>query len=573
MAARGARRKITKVLLAAGIFILWLFAVQKTAGICFELNDDRCIGEILSGTMTGEPEARTVYMNWLLGLPLSMLYRVTVRVPWYGGMLALCHLAVYTGLLLGIWSRAKNRGEYGVYTGLVCCMALAGLYMTAALQYTSTAALMAAAGYGCLILRKEPGRGRVLFFCFQLAAFLLRAQAMLLVQPLGLGLCGGMYLAAEGESLREKAGKLAGMVLPLILAVLTGLGGIFFSFREQGWKEYHRFNGAEEDIFDYYGQPEYEEAKSVLDRYGVTRAEYEAYCNYVILDWVLPVECAEELAEYAEKKRQDSADALTLLKKTGEELRSDRYLGMNLAAGAAWCGILAGMLFRRRFRLALPGLGLALGRTAAWGYLVYADRLPYRVTLPLLACEFILLVCLLVKDYSEREGEARGENRRNTFLTERLPALVLCGAFALACIVTGKLQYGQALEANFKQKNFIENLVQIGDYCDAHGENRYLLDTQSVTECCGSAFETRIYGEHNYVYTGTWYSNSPGVRRHLAEYLDGGKEEFYLIVREDGRGEDHYALAYLAEKLGRKPVPEDRIRVSGGGTWLVWSFQ
>lgn len=569
---RKAGQNIMKGFLAAGIFLLWLFAVWKTAGICFEFNDDRCIGEILSGSMTGEPEAGTVYMNYLPGLLLSSLYRITTKIPWYGGMLALFHLAVYTALTLGAWSRAKKPVEYAVFAGLTGCFALAGLYLTAAVQYTSTAALMAAAGYGCLILWKEPGKGRRLFFFFQLGAFLLRAQAMLLVQPLGAAVCGGMYLAAKGETPGEKGRKLGKMLLALALAGLIGLGGIFLSFRGQGWKEYYRFNRAEEEIFDYYGQPDYEEVKPILDKYGVTQAEYRAYCNYVIMDWDLSVECVEELAEYVRAKRQESWDLGALWGRIWKELWSEEYMGMNRAAAAAWCGILLWILFRRRFRLAVPAGGLAVGRLAAWGYLVYVDRLPYRVTLPLFACEFILLVCLLIKDYSEFEKAPVPEKKRLPAMGG-LFALALCAGFAVVCVLTGKAQYGRVLEANHKQKIFIENLAEIGAYCDGHPDSRYLLDTQSVMECCGSVLETRIYGKHNYVYTGTWYSNSPGVRRYLGEYLEGGEREFYLIVREDGGGEDHYGVVYLAEKLHREPAAVDRILISGGGAYLVWAFR
>lgn len=563
------KQKGGKAVAAAGIMLLWIFILLKTTGIAFELNDDRCIAEILSGGMTGSPEARTVYMNYFLGLPLSALYRILPQVPWYGGMLVLCHLGLYAALTASFWSRAEKPAEYAVFTGLAGCLVLGNLYMTAAIQYTSTAALAAVAGYGCLILRGETGKGMRWFVFFEALAFLLRGQAMLMVQPLGAAVCAGLYLADRKISPGRRWMRTGRMAAALALILLAGTAGVLLSFRGQGWQDYYRFNRAEEKMFDYYKQPAYEEVKHILDRYGVSETEYIAYCNYVILDWDISVPCAEELAEYAESGRKSTLDGTELLAGIGREAWSGEYMGMNRAAAAAWAAVLLWMLIFRRYGLALPLAGLFLGRSLVWGYLVYVDRLPYRVTLPLFAGELILTAALLVRDYREYKTEQKDQKKEKWGELTWGIFILLTGVF---CVLTGKAQYGAALEANARQEIFIESLAGIGDYCREHPENRYLLDTQSVMECNGGVFETRIYGNHNYVYTGTWYSNSPGVRRHLREYLEDGKRGFCLIVRDDGKGADHYGVVYMAEKLGAVPQEADRFVTANGSPYLVWEF-
>lgn len=93
------KKNIIRILISIGIPLLYLFAVSKMTGLCFETNDDRVITEILSGTLTGEPDGHTVQSNYLLSYPLSVLYRVSVRVPWYGGLLVLCHFLAYAAVL------------------------------------------------------------------------------------------------------------------------------------------------------------------------------------------------------------------------------------------------------------------------------------------------------------------------------------------------------------------------------------------------------------------------------------------------------------------------------------------
>lgn len=90
---------------------------SKIAGIFFETNDDKLITEILTGTLAGEPVVHTFYLNYLLSYSLSILYKISIHVPWYGGMLALCHIVVYSALLQSISTRCKTIREYIFLSG------------------------------------------------------------------------------------------------------------------------------------------------------------------------------------------------------------------------------------------------------------------------------------------------------------------------------------------------------------------------------------------------------------------------------------------------------------------------
>lgn len=87
--------------------------------------------------------------------------------------------------------------------------------------------------------------------------------------------------------------------LLLTLGIVIGcfaLGelGTAVGYHNAEWKEYLRYNNARTEMFDYYGKPEYEEVSDILSEYGVSRAEYEAYKGYIILDGNLNTECAEK---------------------------------------------------------------------------------------------------------------------------------------------------------------------------------------------------------------------------------------------------------------------------------------
>lgn len=553
-----------RLLWSAGIAMLYILAVWKVAGIYFETNDDKYFVEILSGALTGAPDSHTVYMNYFLSWPLSMLYRINVRIPWYGIMLILCHFAIYTALLQSIGTRMKSVKGYIFSVGLVLCFALINMYMTLNIQWTSTAAMLAVAGYVCLLLREDCQKGLLLFFFFELAAFLLRDKAMLMIQPLGAAAYIGICLIGRKEAWKERFKRVAGMILAAGVILVIGYVGSLIGYRGKGWEDYDRFNQAGVEIFDYSGIPVYEEVKPILDKYEVTRAEYEAFCNYVTLDWDVSVECAEELADYAKNRAGMKTDMVSRLEQAWEKLGAEKYLVELRVAIAAWLVLLLWTVLWKRFYLLLPLGGIALGSLVVWGYLIYEGRLLQRITKPLLAGEIILLAVLLIWDYSRQES------------TVKQKGFLAAGAviFAVCCLLSGKQQRNEAVAASGWQKDYIQGLVEVEDYCRMHPENRYLLDAWSFCYYRGDVFETRICGTQNCVYSGGWFSNSPILYQHMEQYLGRYDKDICLIIYEtEDALESRPIIALLTEKFGSAPVLEDKFTVSHGGSYLVLRFE
>lgn len=555
------RIRIIKILLSVSISLIFILGIWQITGICFETNDDKFITEILSGTLTGKPDPHAVFLNYLLSYPLHLLYRMTTDIPWYGGMLVLCHFLAYVALLQSTWSRCQTNWEYLFTGGLVCCAALANLYITAAIQFTSTAALMAIAGYTCLLLHKNYKTGMILFFLFEMMAFFIRVDAMLMIQPLGAAVCIGVNLTDTDSGIKVGCKKAADIVLTVILIFIIGWAGNQIGYHSKEWKEYIRFNTARAEIFDYYGAPDYKSVKPLLDKYAVTQAEYEGFCYYVIMDWEVSADCAEALAEHLKNSSQRSFNVVELLKKVWSQEPSAYSLNIGRVAEVTWILLLLWGLLRRRFRILIPLGGLAIGKTLVWGYLFYKGRLPLRVCLPLFICESILLLALLVLEYfRKRESGIR-----------LIYPILSSALFFVCCVFAGKMQYREAIRANEYQEAYLAGLVEIQDYCASHPENRYLLDSWSFSHYKGSVFTTEIYGKKNYAYSGSWFSNSPASKEYLYDYFRQGRESLFLIVFDEADRKD-YASAFFSEKLGITPVLADRVTVSHGGSYLIWYF-
>lgn len=554
-----------KELLAPVVIFLMVAVVWRKTGIYFETNDDRCISEILSGILTGEPEAHTVYVNYLLALPLSLLYRITAGIPWYGAALVLFQVLAYTGILESVYSRCRNVPELAMGTVVVAAAFLSNLYLLGCIQYTSTAALLVASGYFCLLVQPEGRKKWLWFLVLELLSCCLRTNAMLMIQPMGILTAAGVILLRK-ETFQSRECFRKGLTeTGRILLISVGILLLTFivngaAYGGEGWKKYNQFNDAEEILFDYGGAPAYEEVREILNRYQVTEADYAAYRNYMILDWVISPECAQELAAFAEEHRE-SVSFSELSDALRQNMISDSHWGLNRVLAVLWLAALLLAVVTKSRWLAGGALGLFAGKLFSWSYLLYRGRFPLRVSMPLLAAELLLLLALVLCAERAVCGAP--------FL-KCLGGILLFGFF-ITGFLSGKQQYRYILGENNGQGVFMEGMREIEAYCTASPEKKYILDAISMSYYKGSALETGIYGDRNNIVSGNWYSNSPGVRAYNAAYLSG-EDGIYFLVYDDGRGTEHPGVRYLSQETGAVPELYDSFTASHGGTYLIYYF-
>lgn len=201
---------------------------------------------------------------------------------------------------------------------------------------------------------------------------------------------------------------------------------------------------------------------------------------------------------------------------------------------------------------------------------MYKGRFPLRVCIPLLVGEMLFLLALLIYigDFGQKNPlEKTGNTGR---IRKYFRYTVFCCFFA-ACLLSGIRQYRHIREANNTQRALMEEAREIEAYCNAYPEKRYILDMWSVRFFSGSALETQIYQNKNNAISGSWYANSPSVRRYHAQYFNGA-EELYFIVYNDGRGEMHPGLRWLTQETGIAPTLYDSFSTSSGAVLLVWRY-
>lgn len=555
-----------KHLLAFAISIIYIVAVYFLIGIYFSTNDDRFMGELMSGAITGNIESHLVYVNYLLSLPLSLLYRITTGISWFGILLVLFHWFSCYCILDSFYSKAKSKTDICISTVLAGLLFLTELYLISQISYTMTASFMAVAGYVCLILNENKKSRIGYFIVLELLAFLLRDKAMLMIQPLGFAVFFGLVLIGKNKTVKAKLLQVVKIVVILAAVVILGFAGNKIGYHSEAWQAYMKYNDARTTLFDYSEFPPYEEVAHILEKYDVSKIDYNAYVDYTILDWELSLDCVKELAEYIEKK-QASPTLNSVLNDFKTATFEENYWQTNTLLIFGFICVVLFLLLSKNFAGFLPLIFLTLARTVIWLYLLYEGRFPLRIAMPLFACELVILVALAFYFYCNNQPYAKWQNI----------AFVLVGAIlGVVGLWSAKIQFVNFRQMNTSHAIYMQGFDEVMDYCNENSENRYILDTLNFIWYNGEALNGTIYGERNCISAGSWLSGAPTLLEGNRNYLDNTENGFYYIMlsEEESTEEElnHPSVLYLADVSKSTPYVADSFVASHGGTYSVIYF-
>lgn len=571
----------------ACVGLLW--GILALAGdFTFVSNDDCQLEAILSGAYSGAPEAHDVYHMYPLALIFAILYRILPGIPWYG--LFLC-VAQFGALYFCLVRCAGKQKDWCRVTGcsVLGCLFFAGLFLQhlVLIQYTLTAAILAAASLFLLVTREQesgsPGqflKHRIPELGLYVLAFALRRQVGLLFLPFMAGAClyqwlwggesGGVEDAQSadvGRSTGSSRRLFRRMVLYLVfgavllgcLAVVWGVDRVAYSGAE--WTRYNDFNASRTNVYDFGRIPSYAEESSFYQGLGIS-AEEQMLLE--MDDFTLSDRFdAETMAEVdaCQSKYFDYRYTKEFLKKVlllvRNQMTTDLELPFGMVVIALYLFAALGFILDRKYT-GIPGLGYFVAvHVVCWGYLIWQNRLPERVTHGLYLAEIITLTAICVRVWKRRKGVL-------------LAFLGILAGFSLIFSVKSL----QSQSARVKEN--VEAWAAVKEYCRAEQEQLFVLDTVSFAGFAEPLFE-REEGTLNYVLGGGWAVNTPtyydklkafGLPGTLSEAIRFGKE-VRLIVSAD-RDVEEFGLPRATDAWRRELVEQF---TAGGRTYRVYVLQ
>ncbi|MBR4059341.1 MAG: hypothetical protein IKK03_05820 [Lachnospiraceae bacterium] len=535
-----------------------IYVMTARYGVCFETNDDRIFSEIFSGVLTGTPNAYGIYINYLLGKMISMLYSITRSVQWYGVFLISCFVAIYTALMTVVLQECSNMLEQIAFWVFGCLTIVANVYIFALIQFTTVAGVLAVAGYFWLLIDKRPARRYIVFGLFECMAILLRQDSMLMVQPIGICVVIGFLIVRcfeNREEFKSCLKELAQCILVIgVVTVFAQVGNyVIGDYSSEEWKAYTEYNTLNVQMADYYGYPEYEQCKDILKKYNITEAEYQALKRYVVLDNKFAPEFMTEISNLARKnyETENPFSLIRIAKRLITYPKYDNCYGYEISVPVMYIAVGVLIWLSGQIRYMLPVMAVCGSKNLVFAYLIYRGRLPHRVVNILWVAELLFLTAIGVRVFLQA-------------LKKRSNKKII---FSIALIIAGALLYsahiGSAIvqNKNLSKIYYADCLQQLFDYC-AESESGVLLSDDVTTYYTGHVLDTKHYQKRESLVTGGWFSNSPmmdeAVETYRKEHAEGMK---YITFSEEINVDNFYILKFFEETYGMKPELVDTFTI------------
>ena len=525
----------------------------------YDLNDDVLIKDIVAGAYTGTPDAHSIQMLYPVSLVICLFYRMLPVLPWMGlflcGAHGLCFYLVAKRSLSFLISIRSKVFLLTIEAALILTLFLWELVMA---QYTVTAALLAACA--CFLVFTSEKKEKVSEFWKEqtgavllvILAFNVRSEMLLFMCPF-IAFTGIVKWSAEKDIFaKETWKKYLGLIGMIVAGMVVSIIIDAAAYSSQDWKTFRDFFDARTKVYDFTWYPSYEEAEDFYRDLGVTPAKQELIDNYNFgLDDSIDAELLWSIAHYAEATGVKESFA-SQLKNAISDYKWRTFhevdLPYNFLVIAAYGMVLAlAVVFRDKsviWKLPL----LVVFRTIPWMYVIWADRVPARISHPLYIIEFVIL-CAWMFSYvrfkkSDVDGkigiseEAENKKVKESPMVCFTTAAVLLGVYAVIHLPTA----WQNVSAEMQRRDSVNAvMVKLDAYAKQNPENYYYMDVYSSVSFSEKMFKDVDNSQKNYDILGGWASGSPLQKQTTVNYHEDRlsraelllQDHFYFVCEEE----------------------------------------
>lgn len=527
---------------------LLLFAIAVFTGLrydyYYDLNDDVLMKDILSGAYTGTPEGHNIQMLWPVSAFISLFYKISRGLPWYGIFLCVCHYGSLGLIVHRSLGFCRKRGTK-LFLLLTEGLLIMGLFLNhlVCAQYTVTCTLLASAAAFLFFttdsslpagefIRKNTGA-----ILLVAAAYLIRSEMLLLVLPM-ICIAGAIKWGSEKIIF---TGKNAFQYLTVIGAILIGIlaGEVThrIAYGTEEWKKFTEYFDNRTELYDFQVIPEYEEHRDFYEEIGLTESERELLDNYNFgLDEEIDEKLLGRIAEYAAQNRREEQPFLENLKESmGNYARRTLYGPSHNESDYPWnyviilgyAAVLAAALFKEKKKIYQNFLPVFLKlfclgavRTGLWMFIIMRQRAPVRITHSLYLMELCILAAMLFTEWSRTDRER----------IKTTAGIIFGAAFGGLAVFMLPLSI-TATDADVAQKAQ-NNLPyeELYPYLSSreNRDNFYFIDVYSSVSYTEKMFVDVDNTLDNYDIMGGWASKSPLWRKKLEAFSISSMEEALL---------------------------------------------
>lgn len=527
-------KKHLNLIIALAITAIIALAAGAVGDFYFDLNDDVLMKDILSGAFTGVPEGRNIQMLYPISAFISVFYRLSSALDWYGIFLCGCQ---FLCMFLILYYSLKRLPKGAVIKAVVIFSevllfvsyyALHGIFV----QYTVICGLLSSTAAFLIIMAEKEGRlENILALILLLTAYLLRSEMMLLTLPMVLvAILIKWVLLREGETDAGKKRALFQKYLLLCISVFAGIVVCLLAnklaYSSGEWKEFYRVFDNRTELYDFQFIPEYEENKDFYDSIGLSESEQQLLVNYNFgLDEEINADVLGEIAKYAASIRTEDTPLLQRLTNALDlYFYRLRHFAMpvsyeypmsdfpwNIGVIILYIGAAVVLAASGISNLLLPAVLFAC-RSTLWIYIIFRGRDPIRITHPLYLCEMLILLGIIL---------IKINNNKRT-------ALCCLGLVGIIGLIVTPTNLGIISEEMGRRSEMRDNYNALYEYFEENKDDYFLVDVYTsvsyaavkgdgVATFSEKMFENVDNSFANHDLMGGWASKSPLVKKKMAK--------------------------------------------------------
>lgn len=545
----GHRNKKSALLCSFGLVICFFILLKSMHSILYLTNDDVGMRNFITGSYAGTPDAHLIYIKYIYGVLLMLLYRINADIPWYGLSFLMLHAVLIWIVSYGICLRMKN-WKTQVF---VCLLLLSMFYIIdiqnlVFLQFTTVAAAMSAGGLFLLMYAHQCNSHRKWVIASSATLFLISYIIRSNVCLIGLS---AAFIVLLFLYRRE---KIIIMIFMLISACgITSINVIEnIAYQDEDWQEYQSINTARSELMDFYGVPNYEQHQSFYDSINVTHEDVmllKQYC-FTLSKRITP-ETIINISSYAKDNSIQVNDPFgTILKavsKVPSTIAQSHNLFGNFILLLGFGILVVGFYREKQFdKLGMVGC-LLMMRLLVWLYLLYMGRLPQRVNDAIYLMDIVMMLGLLC---SQPLRIYKGKQKLALSILSFIVLIVIC----IPVYHTVKMKEVEMKKANNDYQMLIE-------YTSSNPDNNYFFDVFSVAQYTDGLLSPNEKSFMNYLSFGGWSSYTPLYRqklqkKHISDLsTDLLKDESFIVYRDGAN------LSYLTKYYDSLENPKQLVVV------------
>lgn len=499
---QGKRNKIAINIIISFTITLLFFGYIITRYNFNLASDDAQMRAIASGALTGKPDAHLVYMKYILGKVIVLLYDLFPEYNCYGIFFICMFMVVMTIYLFWLLQRKQIFPVVIVLGISVICI----LPMMLELNFTYSATIVGSLALFLIICEenktiwKNTGISLLLWLCFCIrdSVFCVILSFVCLHEFYQIWL--------ESSSIKEIIPKYLKKYMICIILVLVTIIIENVAYASDEWNLYNHYNGHRSAIVDYSDWPSYETHQKLYKDNGIDEYTYELldYSRLTIpnVDMYKLVESVDDVLEQEKSNISFKTKFVTTCYTMYNDMFSRDYSITNFIISFLLGISLIYCCEKDSEKYMYLKIVFAFsGYLFMWFYLTYIGRPLKRV---ILSIQLVLMIFLLAEIYNTKRTVMK---TNALFLIKMI--IVLVGGF----MAVNSLNLANDQSVAIAKMNY--DIHQISDYCKQHSDNVYFVKSSTYAFEQGNNWKNKSIS-CNVIYPGGWITNSPLFYEQLA---------------------------------------------------------